>query len=177
MLCCAGALRWRQALCSFEFTIYCAKQKNHATNRRLDVAIRRLDVEEIVTATMKGISEERLDAAIHRLDEEDVAEERRLDAAIRRLDEEEMMEHARQQKKEQEEHARQQKKEQEEHARQQKKERENEARQRKEEQEEQAPKARGKYITFDDRIEDLKQFKETHGHANVTILAANSATK
>ena len=115
---------------------------------------------------MKRISEERLDAAIRRLDEEDVAEERRLDAAIRRLDEEEMMEHARQQKKEQEEHARQQKKE-----------RENEARQRKEEQEEQAPKARGKYITFDDQIEDLKQFKETHGHANVTILAANSATK
>ena len=118
---------------------------------------------------MKRISEERLDAAIRRLDEEDVAEERRLDAAIRRLDEEEMMEHARQQKKEQEEHARQQKKE-----------RENEARQRKEEQEEQeeqAPKARGKYMTFDDQIEDLTRFKETHGHANVTIRAANSATK
>ena len=107
---------------------------------------------------MKRISEERLDAAIRRLDEEDVAEERRLDAAIRRLDEEEMMEHARQQKKEQEEHARQQKKE-----------RENEARQRKEEQEEQAPKARGKYKTFDDRMEDLKRYKETHDHANLPI--------
>jgi len=32
-----------------------------------------------------------------------------------------------------------------------------------------APKARGKYMTFDDRMEDLKRFKETHGHANVTI--------
>jgi flagellar biosynthesis GTPase FlhF len=42
------------------------------------------------------------------------------------------------------------------------------ARQRKKEQEEQAPKARGKYKTFDDRMEDLKRFKETHGHANVT---------
>jgi len=140
--------------------------------------IRRLDVEEIVTATMKGISEERLDAAIHRLDEEDVAEERRLDAAIRRLDEEEMMEHARQQKKEQEEHARQQKKEQEEHARQQKKERENEARQRKEEQEEQeeqAPKARGKYMTFGDQMEDLKPMP-TLLFAR-TNPSANSATK
>ena len=41
------------------------------------------------------------------------------------------------------------------------------ARQRKQEQEEQAPKARGKYKKFDDRMEDLKRFKETHGHANV----------
>ena len=61
-------------------------------------------------------------------------------------------------KKEQEEHARQQKKEQEEHAR-----------QRKKEQEEQAPKARGKYKTFDDRMEDLKLYKETHGHVNLSI--------
>ena len=28
--------------------------------------------------------------------------------------------------------------------------------------------SRGKYKTFDDRMEDLKRFKETHGHANVT---------
>jgi hypothetical protein len=49
------------------------------------------------------------------------------------------------------------------------KEQEEQARQRKEEQEEQAPKARGKNKTFDDRMEDLKRFKETHGHANVTI--------
>jgi len=41
--------------------------------------------------------------------------------------------------------------------------------QRKKEQEGQAPKARGKNMTFDDRMEDLKWFKETHGHANVTI--------
>ena len=37
------------------------------------------------------------------------------------------------------------------------------------EQEEQAPKARGKYKKFEDQMEDLKQFKETHGHANVSI--------
>ena len=43
------------------------------------------------------------------------------------------------------------------------------ARQRKKEQEGQAPKARGKYMTFDDRMEDLKRFKETHDHANVSI--------
>jgi flagellar biosynthesis GTPase FlhF len=43
------------------------------------------------------------------------------------------------------------------------------ARQRKREQEEQVPKARGKQKTFDDRMEDLKRFKETHGHANVSI--------
>ena len=48
-----------------------------------------------------------------------------------------------------------------------------EVRQQKEEawqqKEEQAPKARGKYKTFDDRIEDLKRYKETHDHANVPI--------
>ena len=43
------------------------------------------------------------------------------------------------------------------------------ARQRKEEQEKQAPKTRGKNKTFDDRMEDLKRFKETHGHVNVSI--------
>jgi hypothetical protein len=58
------------------------------------------------------------------------------------------------------------KKEQEEHARQLKKEQEEQALQRKKEQEEQAPKARGKYKTFDDRMEDLKLSKETHGHVN-----------
>jgi hypothetical protein len=47
-------------------------------------------------------------------------------------------------------------------------EKEEHARQRKKEQEEQAPKARCKYKTFDDQLEDLKRFKETHGHANVT---------
>jgi hypothetical protein len=43
------------------------------------------------------------------------------------------------------------------------------ARQQKKEQEEQAPKARGKYKTFNDKMEDLKRFEEMHGHANVTI--------
>jgi hypothetical protein len=38
-----------------------------------------------------------------------------------------------------------------------------------EEQEKQEPKARGKYKTFDERMEDLKRFKETHGHVNVSI--------
>jgi nitrate reductase alpha subunit len=69
------------------------------------------------------------------------------------------------------------KKEQEEHARQLKKEQEEQALQRKKEQEEQAPKARGKYKTFDDRMEDLKLFKETHDHVNVTIHLDNSLTK
>jgi hypothetical protein len=68
---------------------------------------------------------------------------------------------------------RQRKEEQEEQARhealQRKKEREEEALQQKEEQEEHAPKARGKYMTFDNQMEDLKLYKETHGHANVTI--------
>ena len=57
----------------------------------------------------------------------------------------------------------------EEYARQRKKEQEEQARQRKEEQEEQVPKARGKCKTFDERMEDMKRFKETHGHANVSI--------
>ncbi len=38
-----------------------------------------------------------------------------------------------------------------------------------EQQEEQAPKKRGKQKTFDDRMEDLKRYKETHGHINVSI--------
>jgi hypothetical protein len=63
----------------------------------------------------------------------------------------------------------QRKEEQMEQAWQRKKEQEEQALQRKKEQEEQAPKARGKYKTFDDRMEDLKRFKEKHGHANVTI--------
>jgi hypothetical protein len=49
------------------------------------------------------------------------------------------------------------------------KEQEEHALQQKEEQEEQAPKTRGKYKTFDDRMEDLKLFKEKHGHVNVSI--------
>jgi hypothetical protein len=69
------------------------------------------------------------------------------------------------QKKEQEDQARhealQQKKEHVEHAQQRKKEQE--------EQGKQAPKARGKYKTFNERMEDLKRFKETHGHANVSV--------
>jgi hypothetical protein len=75
-------------------------------------------------------------------------------------------------KKEQEEQARQ-KKEQENQARHEalhrKKEHEEHARQRKKEQEGQAPKARGKIESFDDQMEDLKRFKQTHGHANVSI--------
>jgi DNA polymerase III alpha subunit (gram-positive type) len=87
-------------------------------------------------------------------------------ARMAERDREEKMEKARQQEKEQVEHARQQMKEQEEHAQQQK-----------EEQEEQAPKTRGKYKTFDDRMEDLKLFKETHVHVNVSIPEDNSLAK
>jgi hypothetical protein len=78
-------------------------------------------------------------------------------------------EEAHQRKNEQEEQEEQARHE----ARQRKKEQEEQARQRKKEQEEQArhsnSKARGKYKTFDDRMEDLKRFEETHGHANVSI--------
>ena len=51
----------------------------------------------------------------------------------------------------------------------QRKEQDKQARQRKKEQEEQAPKARGKNNTFDNQMEDLKRYKETHGHVNVSI--------
>ena len=78
-------------------------------------------------------------------------------------------EEAHQRKNEQEEQEEQARHE----ARQRKKEQEEQARQRKKEQEEQArhsnSKARGKYKTFDDRMEDLKRYKETHGHVNVSI--------
>ena len=39
---------------------------------------------------------------------------------------------------------------------------------------EQAPKARGKNKTSDEQMEDLKWFKEMHGHANVTICEDKS---
>jgi hypothetical protein len=49
------------------------------------------------------------------------------------------------------------------------------------EQEGQAPKALGKIKSFDNLMEDLTRFKETHGHANVSnpedkSLAAFCAT-
>jgi hypothetical protein len=75
---------------------------------------------------------------------------------------------------EEEEQAQQRK---EEHARQRKKEQEEQALQRKKEQEEQAAKARGKYKTFDNRMEDLKLYKETHGHVNVSIPEDKSLTQ
>jgi len=43
--------------------------------------------------------------------------------------------------------------------------------------EEQAPKPRGKNKTFNERMKDLKRFKETHGHANVTIREEKSLSK
>ena len=79
---------------------------------------------------------------------------------------EELHREALQRKEEQMEQAWQRKKEQVEHAR-----------QRKEEQEEQAPKPRGKNKTFDERIEDLKLSKETHGHVNVSIPVDQSLAK
>jgi hypothetical protein len=81
---------------------------------------------------------------------------------------EELQGEALQRKKEQEEQQRKEEAQRKEDALQRKKEQEEQARQRKKEQEEQAPKAQGKYKTFDDKMEDLKQFEETHGHANVT---------
>ena len=75
------------------------------------------------------------------------------------------------------EEAQRKEEEQEEHAWQRKKEQEEQARQQKKVQEVQAPKTRGKYKTFNDRMEDLKRFKETHGHANVSIPEDRSLTK
>jgi flagellar biosynthesis GTPase FlhF len=95
-------------------------------------------------------------------------------ARMAERDREEKKEEARQRKEEQEEQAMQRKEEQVEHARQRMKEQEEHALQQKEEQEEQAPKTRGKYKTFDDRMEDLKLFKEKHGHVNVSIPEDNS---
>jgi hypothetical protein len=112
------------------------------------------------------------------MEEEEQAWQRKEEQARQQKEEqarqqkEEQEEQARQQKKEQEvqyQQALQLKKEQEEHARQRKKEQEEQALQQKKEQEEQAPKVRGKYKTFNDRMEDLKLYKETHGHVYVSI--------
>jgi flagellar biosynthesis GTPase FlhF len=85
-----------------------------------------------------------------------------------------LLHEALQRDREQEEQAMQRKEERLEHARQRMKEQEEHALQQKEEQEEQAPKTRIKYKTFDDRTEDLKLFKEKHGHVNVSIPEDNS---
>jgi hypothetical protein len=92
-------------------------------------------------------------------------EDRKKEDAGKRKEEEDdrKKEETRQQKEEAQRKEEAQKKEQEEHAR-----------QRKKEQEEQVPKTRGKYKTFDDRMEDLKLFKPTHGHVNVSISEDNS---
>jgi DNA repair exonuclease SbcCD ATPase subunit len=84
-----------------------------------------------------------------------------------------LLHEALQRKKEQEEQAMQRKEEQVEHARQRMKEQEEHALQQKEEQEEQAPKTRGKYKTFDDRMEDLKLFKEKYGHVNLSVSSVS----
>ncbi len=119
-------------------------------------------------------------AAIRIEKEEDAAkrsEERLLDAAIRREEKEAAAAAAAAAARGREKHALQRNNEQEEHAQQRKKEQEEHARQQKKEQEEQAPKARCKYKTFDDRMEDLKRYKETHGHANVSIPEDKSLFK
>ena len=104
-------------------------------------------------------------------------EEERTERNQQKKDKEEIKkEEARQQKKEEKDRKKEEdrkkekaSKREEEEAWQRVKEQEEQARQRKKEQEEQAPKARGKNKTFDERMEDLTRFKETHGHANVSI--------
>ncbi len=111
--------------------------------------------------------------AWQRMEEENRKKE---EAQQQKVEKDRKKEESRQRKEEvwqREEEAQQQKEEQEEQARhealQRKKEQEEEARQQKEEQEEQAPKARDNYKTFDDRMVDLKWYKETHDHANLPI--------
>jgi hypothetical protein len=126
---------------------------------------------------------QRKEEARKRKEEED--DRKKEDARKRREEEAQRKEEARKRKEEEDdrkkEEARKQKEEDDRkkeeqvgHARQRIKEQEEHAQQQKEEQEEQAPKARGKNKTFDDRMEDLKRYKETHGHVNVSIPEDNS---
>jgi hypothetical protein len=116
----------------------------------LGMEITRLESETLEERNQRKEEDDRKKEEARKRKEE---EDRKKEEARKRKEEESL-----QRKKEQMEQARQRKVEQEEHARQQK-----------EEQEEQEPKARGKYKTFDDQMEDLKLFKETHGHVNVSI--------
>ena len=130
--------------------------------------------------------EEKKEKARQRKEERKQRKKEQVEQARQRMKEQEerkqrmkeQVEQALQQMKEQEEHARQRmkqrKEEQVEQARQRMKEQEEHALQQKEEQGEQAPKTRGKYKTFDDRMEDLKLFKEKHGHVNVSIPEDNT---
>jgi hypothetical protein len=116
-----------------------------------------------------------LEAVQQRTDKIKIARKAKVEALRRKEMEEE--EQAWQRKEEQEEQAQQRKNEQEEQACQRKNEQEEQALQQKKEQEEQAPKVQGKYKTFDNRMEDLTRYKETHGHVNVSIPEDKSLTK
>jgi len=112
--------------------------------------------------------EKDLEMEIIRLESETVEErnQRKEEEVDRKKEEARMRKEEDYRKKEE---ARQQKEEAQRKEKAQKEEHVEHARQRKKEQEGQSPKARGKYKTFDDRMEDLKRFKETHDHANVSI--------
>jgi hypothetical protein len=132
-----------------------------------------MEITRLRNAKRKEAEEMKKEEARQRKEEEDRKKE---EAQQQKVEKDRKKEESRQQKEkvwQREEEARQQKEEQEEQARhealQRKKEREEEAWQQKEEQEEQAPKARDNYKTFDDRMEDLKWYKETHDHANLPI--------
>jgi hypothetical protein len=156
----------------------------------LEMEITRLESETLDERNQRKKDEEerKKEEARQREDEEDRKKEearQRKEEAQKRKEEEarqreeekdRKMEEARQRKEEEKDRKKEDdrkkeeaRKREEEEARQRVKEQEEQARQRKEEQEEQAPKAQGKCMAFDDRMEDLKRFKETHGHANVTI--------
>ncbi len=121
------------------------------------------------------LESETLEEHNQRKEEDDRKKE---DARKRKEEEAQRKEEARQRKEEQEEALAAVKRKElveiEEHARQRKEEQEKQARQQKEEQEKQAPKARGKNKTFDEQIEDMKRYKETHGHVNVLFSVDKS---
>jgi DNA repair exonuclease SbcCD ATPase subunit len=120
-----------------------------------DATVQKMELEMEITR----LESETLDERNQRKKDE---EDRKKEEARQRKEEE------KDRKKEEDRKKEKARKREEEEARQQVKEQEEQARQQKKEQEE-APKAQGKNKTYDERMEDLTRFKETHGHAKVSI--------
>jgi hypothetical protein len=129
------------------------KRKEEEDDRKKEEARKRKEEEddrkkEEARKRKEEVDRKKEEAGKRKEEEDDRKKE---DARKRKEQEKEQIEQAWQRKKEQEEHALQQK----------------------EEQEEQAPKTRGKYKTFDDRMEDLKLFKEKYGHVNLSVSSVS----
>jgi hypothetical protein len=129
----------------------------------LEMEITRLESETLEERNQRKEEDDRKKEEA-RMREEEEDDRKKEEARMRKEEEDDRKkEEARKRKEEEDDRKKEEARKRKEEEDDRKKEQMEYARQRKREQEEQVPKA------FDDRMEDLKRFKETHGHANVSI--------